>query len=356
MPTVLCLTAESDKSECGLFTGLPRKGFTPIVLGSISEELGSMLRSAGIEIVPFSFRSKLDLKAIRELKALIARYEPALVHAFTGRAVGNSLWALKGRDIPLVTYRGTMGHLSWWDPSSWLTFLNGRISAIVCVSRAVKEYLLSCGVPPHKLHVIYKGHLPEWYKTTQADLEAFGIPSSSRVVCANANMRPVKGIDVLINAAAELPKDGSIHYLLIGEVRDKKIPALVRSLGLSSLIHFTGYRKDALSLMARADVVAVPSRAREGFPKALIEAMLMKRPVVASAVGGIPEMITQGEEGFLVAPEDPHALASSLQKILADPAAATRMGEKGREKVIRDFSIERTVAETADLYTNLLSR
>jgi glycosyltransferase involved in cell wall biosynthesis len=199
-------------------------------------------------------------------------------------------------------------------------------------------------VPPERLVTIYKGHAAEWYEGQPAvHLGQFGVPPGVPVVACTANMRPVKGVDVLIEAFQFVAAQTEAHLLLIGEVRDVRLERLVERGGLRQRVHFTGYRIDAPAIVRSCDVFVMPSRAREGLPKAVLEAMAQGVPPVVSAVGGLPEVVRDQVSGLVVPPAAPRPLAEAVIRVVNDTQLRTMLSRGARATVAGDFSIERTV-------------
>jgi glycosyltransferase involved in cell wall biosynthesis len=143
------------------------------------------------------------------------------------------------------------------------------------------------------------------------------------------------------------------QFALVGEgpLRDA-VAARIRELGLSGHIHLSGWHDKAFKLMAAADVVSLTSR-WEGAPYTLLEAMAWSRPVVATAVNGCPEIVVDGNTGFLVPPGDATAWARRIVDLLSDPAMATAMGQRGRRRVEERFSLREMVARIESLYQQM---
>jgi glycosyltransferase involved in cell wall biosynthesis len=125
-------------------------------------------------------------------------------------------------------------------------------------------------------------------------------------------------------------------------------------LGLDGNVDFLGYRADAASILGAVDVVALPSRS-EGLPVALLEALAMRRPVVASRVGGVPDLIRHGDSGLLVKPDDPEAVAREIVRLLTDPDLAARLGNSGHDHVAVNHAPERAARRMASVYRSVLS-
>jgi glycosyltransferase involved in cell wall biosynthesis len=293
--------------------------------------------------------------------------------------------AIKGGTPKIIAYRGTVGHLSKLDPTSWISFLNPKVAAISCVSHAVERYLLGQGVKPDRLFAIYKGHDPAWYEAarttnveqTRSDIGVpsgaptgvglIGVPgaigqlplavpdgpSGAPIVCFVGNMRPVKGADLLIDAFSATSLSGGeqpAHLVLVGDIRDSAVRRAVERSKHAFNIHLLGSRTDAAAIVAASDIFVMPSREREGLPKAVIEAMLLSKPVIVSDAGGMPEMVTDEESGLVVKANDVSALRNALDRLLADRALRERLGAAARERALTQFSVAKMIEQTEAMY------
>lgn len=195
-----------------------------------------------------------------------------------------------------------------------------------------------------------------------ADIRAaLGIGPNEPVVASIGVFRPVKDFGTLIRAfASVLSRHPTAHLLLIGDDAErrferqfrKQVPDLGSAL---ERVRFLGVRLDAPELLSIIDVY-VNSSLYEGMSNTILEAMASRRPVVATAVGGTPDLVVDGESGLLVPPSDAGALAGKILEVLADPVRAAAMGHRGRERVEREHSLDRMVAQNADLYETLHDR
>lgn len=170
---------------------------------------------------------------------------------------------------------------------------------------------------------------------------------------------PEKGLTVLLQAMARLAEpSGSpgCQLIIVGEgPSSKRLRDLGEELGVAPWVRFVGARRDVADLLPLTDVFVLPSLS-EGFGIAIVEAMAAGRPVVATAVGGIPEIVLQGETGLLVPPGDPGALAGAVRQLLEQPDRAAAMGAKGRQRARERFSIATVVRRHEDLYETLIAR
>jgi len=348
MTRVLIVGALIDRVEQGLLEGLVDRGFALEIICEERSPNLAPLRGKGIPIAYRSIRSKFDFGMSRYLRNRLAEGSFDVVYALTARALTTVLFATRGTAQRVVAYRGTVGHLSRLDPTSYLGFLNRRIERIVCVSKAVERYLIEKGVPAARVVTIYKGHSPAWYgEGAGIDISTFGVPSGTPVIGCTANMRPVKGVDLLITAFSKVAARTSAHLLLIGEVRNTGLEEQVRALGLTGRVHFTGFRADAPQIVRGCAVFVMPSRAREGLPKAVIEAMSQGVPAIVTAVGGMPELVENGVSGLVIPPNDPEALADALERVLGNQALRTSLSAGARARIAGEFSIEHTIDATA---------
>ena len=179
-----------------------------------------------------------------------------------------------------------------------------------------------------------------------------GSPRPLRTVITVANLRPEKSHETLVAAAALLVKDyPDLRFEIVGAgPRREELDALVRARDLQHRVSFLGHREDVPALLARADAFVLPSRS-EALPNSAIEAMAAGLPVVASAVGGLLDLVEDGRTGILVPPGNADALAAALRRLAADPLLAARLGAAAADAVRQRYSFDRMVAAFEDLYT-----
>jgi glycosyltransferase involved in cell wall biosynthesis len=183
-----------------------------------------------------------------------------------------------------------------------------------------------------------------------------GLEPAGQVVVLVGRLTRQKGPDILIDAAEMvLARRTGVTFVVAGDGPLRaELEAAVRQRALGRSVRFLGYRKDVASLFAASDIVAMPSRS-EGHPVALLEALALARPVVATRVGGIEDIIVHGESGWLVPPEHPECLADALVALLDDAEMARRLGDAGRRVVQRDCAPERAARRLATVYRTVLA-
>ena len=353
---VLIIGAVPDRCETFVCREMARAGVEMEVLCHAPADGRELLREEKIPVGAIRFRGRVDPQAIRIIRRRLRSGAFDIVHALNNRGLSNALLASWGLPVRLIAYRGTIGHLSRWDPASWLTYLNPLIRRIICVSEAVRRYLLSLNVPASRLRTIYKGHDIAWYAgRASASFSEFGIPAGALVVSFAGSMRPVKGVDVLLRAARDLTDIPDLHILLLGEVRDRAIRRLAGEERIRRFVHFAGHRKDAAALVGGSDIFVMPSLAREGLPKAVIEAMAQGVPAVVSDAGGLPELVAAGESGLVVPAGDEKALAGAIRFLAGDRSRRQQIGQRGQDRIRTHFDIRTTVERTMALYREVIS-
>ena len=216
--------------------------------------------------------------------------------------------------------------------------------AIVAVSEATRTALLRQGYPAARLTTVHNGIEP--FERSEPVRLADG-PTIVQV----ARLADVKGQRTLIAALRRVDATAVFvgRDLETGGAYEQRLRDEARQQGVAERVVFAGFRHDVPGVLAGSDVFCLPSQ-MEGLPLVVLEAMSQARPVVATAVGGTPELVVHGETGLLFPPGDADALADALRELLGDPARARRMGEAGRARVLADFSAEVSVDRVLRLY------
>ena len=209
-------------------------------------------------------------------------------------------------------------------------------------------------IPAERLHVLNNGVEFDRFSKPRVDRQSLlpALPPGSKVIVNVANMNSqLKGHSVLIEAAREICAScPDVYFALVGDgTLRPELERCVRETGLQDRFHFLGRRKDVPEILACADIFAFPSLA-EGLPNSVLEAAAAGVPVVATRVGGIPEIIENGVTGLLVEPRDTQALIAALLQYLKSPSYAAMLARASRQRVLSNFSFDSAVAHLIDLY------
>lgn len=355
---VLCITSHSDRPEAETFIGLHKAGVKIEVMCPPDAPHYRRIEEAGVPITPLVFKGRFDWKKIRLVRERLKKNGYDILHLFNNKAASNGIFASYGLPVKIVCYRGIVGNVSFFDPASWMTYLHPKVDRVVCVCEAIRRHflemsLLGMHLPEKKFVTIYKGHDLSWYRQPAADLSDFGVPDNAFVVGCVANDRPRKGLHVLIDAARYLPEDAPVHFLLVGNMNSETLRDQIEQSPWRERFHRTGFRTDAPSLMAACDTSVLPALKREGLPKVIIESMAQGTPVIVTDSGGSPELVINGESGLIVPPGDSRALAEAIISLWKDPTGSGSMGERGRQRIAQNFRIDKTIAQTLELYHDL---
>ena len=358
--SVLCVNGESDPAETGSFIEMHRRGVDIKVMTWPDTFQRRMLVEAGVPTLPCVLKGKLSRSCIRMMREELERKPYDVLHMLDKRATMNGLWAARGMDIKLVAYRGIVGNLSYLDPLSWMYLLNPRIDRIICVCEAIRQHLLGLGMPGIRLRrdvpvTIHKGHDPSWYAPPFEDLGRFGIPDDAFVVACTARGVPRKGIPVLLEAIDKLPPGLDIHVLLAGTGMDNpEHLKLVSRNRYAEQIHVFGFLKRMPWILPNCDVSVLPSLRREGLPRGIIEAMIGGTVPIVTNSGGSPELVIDGECGFVVPPGESEPIRDRILELYNDRELHKRLGDAALERIRRDFTVEKTATETIAVYEDLI--
>jgi glycosyltransferase involved in cell wall biosynthesis len=362
-----------------LTRGLAERGYeTTLVAGDVGRGEASMAfvaDNAGVEVVPLHGLSR-ELSPVRDaiaawrLAGIIRRVRPDVVHTHTAKAgaVGRAAAVLAGPRRPVVVHtfhghvlRGYFGRVGTLVFRAIETLLARTTDRLIAVSPEVRDELVALGVAPaRKFSVVRLGIELEPRVSFTGDASEVrrrhGIAQDKFVVGWFGRMTAVKRTDDLLTTLAGLRERGvDALLLLVGDGDDRgRLEQRAHDLGLARSCLFLGYQEDVAPWYAVCDAVVLTS-ASEGTPVTIIEALAAGRAVVATKVGGVPDVVDEGDTGFLVRPGDTHALAERLEILARDAERRAAMGETGRERVLRRYAVARLVDDVDDLYRELLT-
>ncbi len=314
--------------------------------------------SEGTDLIPLAPRNEIDLAAAWRLSRVLKQLMPQIIHAHDPHGVAMAATALSiASPSPppvLVASRRIEFRIAQNSFSKWKY---GRVDCFVAISDAVRDRLVADGIPRQKTTVVHEGvdverivHLP-----TANVHAAFYLPTHAPIVGNIGALVPQKAQHHLIDAAAIVVRAVPDSRFVIcgdGELR----PALeeqIKRKHLERHVFLAGFRPDVLELLKGFDVFALSSL-HEGLCTSLVDAMAASKAAVATRVGGVPEVVVDGETGFLVAPRDHEALADRIIMLLKDDARRARMGEAALKRARERFTMDRMVEGTLATYERLL--
>jgi len=306
------------------------------------------------------------LKVARQIRNFVRRERVSIVHTFFETS---DLWAgpiakLSGCPV-LVSSRRDLGILRSRRHNIGYRVLRRMYDSVLAVSPQVRDFCIrQDGLDPSRVQTLFNGLDLDCAAASRNKSRAvmrteMGLEEHVPVITTVGNIRKVKGIDVLVEAATEVcrARPDSV-FLVVGRKSEedhcRELEARIASLGLSANFRFLGSREDVFSILRMSDIFCLPSRS-EGFSNALIEAMACRLPCVATDVGGNPEVLTHGESGLLVPSENGAALASALIHLLSDRSLSARMGLRGENVVQSRFTSQAMMNTLMNVYQTLLA-
>ncbi len=324
---------------------MDRRRFLPVVacLHLEGEHLDD-LAQVGVQPRVFDIGRKMLRPRTAVQVARLARFirseRIAVVHAQDIYTNALGLLAARAAGVPVIATRVDLGHhvVGYRRP---LTRLACRAADRVLVNAlCVRDLVLREGVEPDRVVVVRNGVDLEALDREAREAPASTPPPGEWITCIANMHHPVKGQTDLLVAFREVLRARPAARLVLvgGGVRRPLLEKLAGELGIAERVHVLGFRRDVPALLARAALSVSASHA-EGLSNAILEARASRLPVVATAVGGTPELVRDGVNGLLVPPGSPGALARRMAEALADPTRARRMGERGRRVVEREFDL-----------------
>lgn len=344
---------------------LRETGCSPHVICLFREPFHQMLQEEGIPTTTVPMHHRLDWGVCLRLAAVFKELRPDIVHTHGVRANLVGRLAARQSGIPIVTTVHSV--LSQDYPSLASRLVNSfteRTTShftthFIAVSRFIRDYLSASGIPKEKISVIYNGIDPGPWERWTGDTSfrsRFGIEPSAPLFGIIARLHPVKGHRYFLEAAHEVAQQfPEARFVIVGSgFYWQEIDSLIQKYGLSECCIRTGFLADAGPAYAALDCLVISSLS-EGFGLTALEAAALGKPVIATRVGALPEIISDGETGLLVPAADSGALAQAMIQIIQKPQERQLLGAAGRELLLKKFSMDQTVTKTAHLYRSLVS-
>lgn len=343
-----------------------KKGFKIFFIfpGNPIQSVGEKLSSLGAKIFILPIKKRIDLKFIKQAIILIKKEKMDILHSCFDLANFNSYFAALLSRVPIYIWhqRNLMGESLPLLRRVFLKFLGSRADKIIAVSDAVKNDLILKGASREKVERIYNGiNIEKFNLTSQAESDKlkkeFNVSADSIVLISVGQARPEKGLIFLVKAFSAIAVKHPSSILLViggkngpcyGELRSE-----AEKLEISDRVFFTEMRSDVPDLLHISDILILPSLL-EALANSVLEGMAASKAVIATRIGGVPEIVMDGENGILVAPKDSISMSNAIDRLISNPSLRKQMGEAGRRIVEEKFNLKNSIERLFDLYKRLI--
>ncbi len=310
------------------------------------------LASAGVPVIPCQFKKAGGLYSTLQIRRAIKQHQIQVVHSHLSRAALQSAAAAKLAGVKVVA----SVHVKSVDPAFRLVASQGGI--LTAVSQFIKQTLIEGGFPAKPIRVVYNASDLGSRPSTPADCirQQLGLAEGDLAAGVIGRVAAAKGQMIAVEALADCSKQlPHLHMVFIGRTADhdyeKALRQAAESHGLSDRVHFLGERKDIIGVIDSLDLLLMPSQ-MESFGLAALEAMTRGKPIIAAAVGGLPEVVEHDVSG-LVLPLQRSAWSQGLAQLASDREKMQKMGEAGRYNATTKFSVEKMVEELEAIYNEV---
>ncbi len=336
-----------------LISGLQQRGHTVELAAPDDAPLFRRCGQLRLKTHPFSQRSEISPAGFIRLSRILHRNPVDILHLNTPRPMVTGALAAWVRGVPVrVISRRVIFPLK-----SQLSRYKYRfcVDEIVCVSSSIRESLIDQGLEPSRISVIHEGVDTESFDRLEAE-SSFREKSPTVLIAIVAHLSGEKGHADLLRAFSRLSERDSARLIIFGDgPLRSELESLTESLGLGATVVFAGFRKDVDALIKKMDIFCLPSHS-EGLSSAILAAMAAHLPVIATDVGGSPELVVPGETGLLVPPGNPEALARALSQLIASPSMRSKFGDAGRSRLEKMFTVSAKLDASEALYDRLLAQ
>jgi glycosyltransferase involved in cell wall biosynthesis len=318
------------------------------------------LKSIGVPVKNFKMRNVFEFWVIAKIVKFIRENEIDIVNTavFPADVYGRISARIAGVPTILSTMLRFEDHKQ--ERSYRRLFFLDRFTMplttkLIAISETVRKYILQWHrIKPEKVVTLYPGIDVERYNLVDKASVAngkFAFDGSCVIAGTIGRLVEVKGLEYFLESIPQIVNSNQdVRFLIVGTgPLEESLKMKARVLGIESYVHFTGFVEDLEGIWKALDIFVTTSLS-EGLPLAVLEAMAMGKPVVATAVGGVREIVIQGVTGILVPPKSPASLAAALCSLLDCPSKRQKMGKKGRQRVLHNFSLDRMVRNYEEFY------
>ena len=364
----LCMGgAERQVVELALALDKERYNVTVVTLYPGQSLEANLIDAQGVELLSLSRKDRFDFSILGKLVKILRERDIHVLQPYLTPAAFFGLIAgiVAKTPVIVVTERSGLRDKSRLGDRTY-RFLEDRLTmfadAAIANSKAGQRFLQSRGIARHKTDVVYNGVNDEHISINADEVKSvrveLGIPVENVVVGVAASLTPAKDHRNFLNAAAKVAAEmPDVCFLIVGEgPLRRKLEQQAACLGLRDRVVFAGQHANVAPYIANFDVAVLPSNNYEGCSNFLLEAMGIGTPCVATSVGGNPELIRDGENGLLVPPEDPYALANAIIRLIRDPDYAVDLARVAKAMVRDRFSLPRMVEEYSCRWEAMLMR
>ena len=338
---------------------------------AMPEDGGNVCRqdfeAVGIPFQRVDIAAGFSLRGLREIRRLAQTADVLNVHGARAAMFGRLAAATLGKQRPRIVYTIQGFSLPFYrPPRRWILWAIERLlapftDAVIAVSQEERRAFLAQGfLPPERVSVIWNSvavaPFQEAERERDATRAAFGLSPDAILITTICRLYKPRDLETILYALARLvEQDRRVQLLIVGDGPDRaRIEALRDRLGLGARVIMAGQRMTIPAILAATDIFTLTTWGWEGLPFTVLEAMAAARPVVATCAGGIPEAVIEGETGFLVPRRDVAALADAFAHLASDSDLRARMGHAGRTRVQAQFSRQRMIELTAQVYDGLI--
>ena len=354
----LAKSMEAEGFQLEIVALYRRKGAMPPIHPLLKEA-----KKIGLRAEQLNDRGKFSLKTVSSITDKLKEEHFSLIHThgYKANLIGGMAAKLAGIKCIATVHLHTQANLRLKLYRLIDLFALRFFSKIIAVCENLRQEMISAGLSENKIVTIHnavdlKDFSPNTFCNVQQIEDQLGIEANQPIVSIIGRLSPQKGHRYFLEAAARVLKAlPESRFLIIGDGPLKRhLEEFATSLGIGGAVSFLGYREDIVDLMRLSDVIVISS-IREGLPYVLLEALALAKPVVATRVGGVPEVVKDKVTGFLVPPQDAKALAEAVIHLLSDRKEAKRVGEEGRELIYRKFSVQTMARRIAEVYREVLA-
>ncbi len=361
----------SEKHLLELIQGLDKNVFAPVVV-ALNPDVAPEFEELSIPVFKFHIKkvySLLSAIAFKNIISIIREYKFDIIETFhtTSDVIGAFLGRMNGVKV-ILSNRRDMGFLRKNEHDLAYPCINRMVHTIKVVCKAGADHFSERErTPREKYKVFYNGVHVEKYSKVRIDKDSLrqslGLRSSDTVIGVVSNLKKIKGQMNLIEMAEQLSvRRNNIKYLVVGgglkNTKNEyleKLKRIINEKKLNNKFIFTGHRKDVPAILQILDIAVLPSLT-EGCSNALLEYMASGKPVIATDVGGNPELIREGITGFLVPPNNGQRLAEKAALLIESEDLRKKMGRAGLEHVMNKFNFQRTINKETAFYSKLVGK